>query len=122
MFVAADLESLGQVRFQAVSIPNPLHGHAADTLSLSHAPHARIGWCRMQRGFHDGFDFFLGKARNTTPAVVHPCATLPDEEPENGLSTVARSVAKIPNACAISIRPLCLKTRPFWTLAAAFFF
>ena len=69
MLVTAKLESLGQMRFQPVSIPNALHSHPADTLSLGHGAHApmsRISRCRMQRGLYDGSDLFFGETRDTT--------------------------------------------------------
>lgn len=69
LFIAADLESFGQMRFQAVSIPNPFHSHPADPLRFRHAAYAPmscIRWSRMQCGLHDGSDFVLGDARNAT--------------------------------------------------------
>jgi len=67
-FVAAELESLGQMRLEAVSIPNTLNRHPADALGLGHradTPVSGTSWCRVQSGLHDGPHFFLGDTWNT---------------------------------------------------------
>jgi hypothetical protein len=76
----------------------------------------------MQRGFHDGFDFFSREGSEYDPGRG---ASLRNPSRRRARKRSLHSCTlgrEILNACAISIRPLCLKTRPFWTLAAAFFF
>ena len=67
-FVAAELESLGQMRLEAVSIPNTLNRHPADALRLGHsadAPVSGASWCRVQSGLHHCPHFFLGDTWDT---------------------------------------------------------
>ena len=67
-FVAAELESLGQMRLEAVSIPNTLNRHPADALRLGHcadAPVSGASGCRVQSGLHDCPHFFLGETWDT---------------------------------------------------------
>jgi len=62
-FVAAELESLGQMRLEAVSIPNTLNRHPAETLRLGHCadtPMSGASWCRVQSALHHCPHFFLG--------------------------------------------------------------
>jgi len=67
-FVAAELESLGQMRLEAVAIPNTLNRHPADALRLGHcadAPVSGASRCRVQSGLHDRPHFFLGDTWDT---------------------------------------------------------
>ena len=67
-FVAAELESLGQMRLEAVSIPNTLNRHPADALRLGHgadAPVSGASWCGVQSGLDDCPHFFLGDTWDT---------------------------------------------------------
>ncbi len=62
-FVAAELEGLGQMRLEAVSIPNTLNRHPAETLRLGHCtdtPMSGASWCRVQSGLYHCPHFFLG--------------------------------------------------------------
>jgi hypothetical protein len=66
--VAAELESLGQMRLQPVSIPNALNRHPADVLRLGHgadAPVSGASGARVQSGLHDCSHFFLGETWDT---------------------------------------------------------
>ena len=68
MFVAAELERLGQMRLEAVSIPNTLNRHSADALRLCHGaatPVSGASRCRVQSGLHDCPNFFLGDTWDT---------------------------------------------------------
>ena len=67
-FVAAELKSLGLMRLEAVSIPNTLNRHPADTLRLGHcadAPMSGASWGGVQSGFHHCPHFFLGDSWDT---------------------------------------------------------
>src|SRR5688572_8336582 len=67
-FVAAELESLGQMRLEAVSIPNTLNRHPADALRLGHGADTPVSGAsrgRVQSGLHNGPHFFLGDTWDT---------------------------------------------------------
>jgi hypothetical protein len=67
--VAAELESLGQMRLEPMSIPNTLNRHPTDALRLGHgadAPVSGTSGARVQSGLHDCPHFFLGDTWDTT--------------------------------------------------------
>ena len=66
-FVAAELESLGQMRLETVSIPDTLNRHPADALRLGHGADTPVSGAsgrRMQSGLHHCPHFFLGDTGN----------------------------------------------------------
>jgi hypothetical protein len=67
-FVATELESLGQMRFEAMSVPNTLNRHPTDALRLGHCADAPVSGASrsgVQGGLHDCSYFFLGDTRDT---------------------------------------------------------
>ena len=67
-FVAAELERLGQMRLEAVSIPNTLNRHPADALGLGHCADAPVSGASgggVQSGLYDCAHFFLGDTGDT---------------------------------------------------------
>lgn len=69
LFVPADLESLDQMGFEPVLMPNPLNAHRTHALGQGHTAYTPVrgsGWFRVQGRFDYRTDFLVGDAGEAT--------------------------------------------------------